>query len=1131
MATTINSGYANSPKLTANIADHADVYGGRALVFDGVTDALNIERDFVGAFSISFWVKPHDVTDSGTGIFGISPQDSNYIRQFSQALAIRINSAGSTYSTGNVLANNVWTFLVITRDDSNVLKWYVDGEYIGSSATQSGTFQTDYIGRSASAYFDGAMCDVKYYDVALSESEVQSQYKKPESVPNQDNLLAWYPMIEGNPESPQSIVYDHSEKKLGSELVTNGTFDSNIDNWSEFSSGRGTASWSNGRLRVDETTGVGNYYSSQAQNFYAGKVYKLSVDVFAIQGTETALKFIFGTSQVHSLNASEYKSGDTYTAYLIPTADVSSFLIGGNGLAEINELDNISVKEVLMGNHATTNFFGDELVTNGDFASDANWTKGDGWSIGSGVATSDDSAQSATSYLKSASFTALSTSKTYRLSYTVVRNAGTVDFIGMGGSDSQLSHRTASGTYSEDFVPSGANTQIWVVSVDGGFDGTVDNISLKEVGVSSSGFETAVNEPVVPQVPLMKYNQKMLFDNTDDYIDLPSPILTTIHSISFWVHTNDSSSLLMPFSEEDGHTDGVHVYLLNNQINYRVNSVIKTENYTYQNKLTHFCCTYDGSTMNIYANGVVLGSGASNSTTLSVTTAGNIGARGYAPNYFFDGIIDDFSIFNSALTQTQVQELFNDGVALDATTHSKANDHLLGYWRNDGVTTWTDRSDVQAIGFDGVDNYIDLNNDLESWFESPNKSLSIWVKNDGNADTARIFNVGYSDPNNTGFALGINNGTADKPFYFLRNASGNSLRAEFGDVLNTTDWYHFAISVDGTANEAYIYQNNVLKATVSNVGELVQATDKTAKIGAHFDIATAHHFNGQISQVAIWDKKLSSTEVSEIYALGRRTDLTTSYSTNLQGYWLLNPTHSNPDLTGADKILDRSGNGNHGTQNGGVNFLGTNDGDVIGSPDSITIREGLNQNRDGLGFYFTNPSNNVLRLNGIDEYLEIPKTDGINMSGGRPFSMSCWFKARAVGVNHVLISSGSASTSHNENSLYISSSNKLAWNNQHANADFSNSSGTTLAINTWYFGTVTFNGSTTVKIYLNDALDGTKSDCTNSAITHTDVYIGKRSNGLFFNGLIDEARIYNKELSLAEIQKNYKHQKGKHKND
>ena len=57
MATTINSGYANSPKLTANIADHADVYGGRALVFDGVADYLDCgditPLNSASAFSIS----------------------------------------------------------------------------------------------------------------------------------------------------------------------------------------------------------------------------------------------------------------------------------------------------------------------------------------------------------------------------------------------------------------------------------------------------------------------------------------------------------------------------------------------------------------------------------------------------------------------------------------------------------------------------------------------------------------------------------------------------------------------------------------------------------------------------------------------------------------------------------------------------------------------------------------------------------------------------------------------------------------------------------------------------------------------------------------------------------------------
>jgi hypothetical protein len=45
-----------------------------------------------------------------------------------------------------------------------------------------------------------------------------------------------------------------------------------------------------------------------------------------------------------------------------------------------------------------------------------------------------------------------------------------------------------------------------------------------------------------------------------------------------------------------------------------------------------------------------------------------------------------------------------------------------------------------------------------------------------------------------------------------------------------------------------------------------------------------------------------------------------------------------------------------------------------------------------------------------------------------------------------------------------------------------------------------------------------------------EVEIGKYDTD-YANGIIDELRVYNKELSLNEIQKNYKHQKGKHKND
>ena len=74
------------------------------------------------------------------------------------------------------------------------------------------------------------------------------------------------------------------------------------------------------------------------------------------------------------------------------------------------------------------------------------------------------------------------------------------------------------------------------------------------------------------------------------------------------------------------------------------------------------------------------------------TNTGTFKIKDVPNNRPYNGCIKDVSVFNEALSVSEVQEIFNDGVALDATTHSKADDNLLGYWRNDGVTTWTDRS-------------------------------------------------------------------------------------------------------------------------------------------------------------------------------------------------------------------------------------------------------------------------------------------------------------------------------------------------------------------------------------------------------------------------------------------------------
>ena len=66
-------------------------------------------------------------------------------------------------------------------------------------------------------------------------------------------------------------------------------------------------------------------------------------------------------------------------------------------------------------------------------------------------------------------------------------------------------------------------------------------------------------------------------------------------------------------------------------------------------------------------------------------------------NLDYDGIVTCNNFFRNdkVLSQAEVNELYNDGKPLDATTHSYAatSTNLKGYWRNNGLATWTDLSE------------------------------------------------------------------------------------------------------------------------------------------------------------------------------------------------------------------------------------------------------------------------------------------------------------------------------------------------------------------------------------------------------------------------------------------------------
>ena len=127
--------------------------------------------------------------------------------------------------------------------------------------------------------------------------------------------------------------------------------------------------------------------------------------------------------------------------------------------------------------------YGTELVTNGDFATDSDWTKLGGSTISSGEGH----------IVSTGSFVSLNqdigavTGKIYFVTIDVTVNSGAGVYIGIGGGaiDSRRYDATFTGTHSFALVAGNVDTNVQITR-SGPTDSDVDNISVKEVTFDES---------------------------------------------------------------------------------------------------------------------------------------------------------------------------------------------------------------------------------------------------------------------------------------------------------------------------------------------------------------------------------------------------------------------------------------------------------------------------------------------------------------------------------------------------------------------------------------------------------------------------------------------------------------------
>lgn len=117
---------------------------------------------------------------------------------------------------------------------------------------------------------------------------------------------------------------------------------------------------------------------------------------------------------------------------------------------------------------------GPDLVTNGGFGADTDWTKGTGWTIGSGVAsiTATGSPSNLSQNI------GLVTGRIYQVTVTATVSAGGVAiYAGIGGASFPI---FASGTYTRQLQAAG-NATLYL-QAGATFTGTIDNVSVRAIG-------------------------------------------------------------------------------------------------------------------------------------------------------------------------------------------------------------------------------------------------------------------------------------------------------------------------------------------------------------------------------------------------------------------------------------------------------------------------------------------------------------------------------------------------------------------------------------------------------------------------------------------------------------------------
>jgi len=385
-----------------------------------------------------------------------------------------------------------------------------------------------------------------------------------------------------------------------------------------------------------------------------------------------------------------------------------------------------------------------------------------------------------------------------------------------------------------------------------------------------------ISAALLIMVQIKAQNNCLVFDGTDDYVDcgINQTSLGSNFTIEAWVYPETSGNYKGVGGAHYGTFQGIIFFQYANgywQCGVGTGSAYPTVNVDLSlNQWSHVCMVHNGGnkTIKVYLNGILVGN-ETYTGTFNPYNSFWIGKAFDDSDRYFDGKIDEFRIWNTTRTETQIRqnmyrelpspESESNLVAyykLNSTSGTTATDSkgsntgtLINMTGSEWQTSPAMFGPRNALAFDGIDDCVVLKNLDVNTDVGASTTVEFWMYWDGTYAAMPFGWKGY-DLYFYSSSFGYNTGSGD-----LRGISTDGL-------LST--WTHVAaVFVNNTTTDSKLYFNGIEQTLTQILGNpSSKAVTDSAGI-ATWGYHSGEYFGGKIDELRIWNGERTATQIRE----------------------------------------------------------------------------------------------------------------------------------------------------------------------------------------------------------------------------------------------------------------------------